>query len=143
METNALITLSGVYDAEAEQETVEVTTMGRYIKKDDKYYVTYEGTELTGYENTTTTLKNKDGCISMIRFGYGPANTQMVFETNKTYLGVYSTPHGDMTVGITTRRMNVDIDDEGGEIDLDYLVELNHTMPIRNGLHVSIRKVGN
>lgn len=141
MKTNALITLSGVHDLEDEKNKVELTTLGTYIKKDDKYYITYEGSELTGYQNTTTTLKIKDGCVSMIRFG--TSGTQMVFEEDKTYTGFYETPYGNLSVGVTTTAMRVDIDDDGGEIDLDYLIEMNHTVPIHNGLHLTIRKVEN
>ena len=141
METNALITLSGSQQVDGETDTYELTTVGKYIKRDGKYYVTYEGTELTGYEGTTTTLKIKDDCVSMIRFG--KSNSQMVFEKEKKYIGHYDTPFGALNVGVTTNRMKVDIDDDGGEIDLDYMVELNNSMPVHNGLHLTIRKVEN
>ncbi|MBE7034625.1 MAG: DUF1934 domain-containing protein [Ruminococcaceae bacterium] len=141
METNALITLNGNQEVDGEQESYELTTLGRYMKKDDKYYITYEGSELTGYEGTTTTLKIKDGCVSMIRFG--ASNSQMVFEKEKKYVGYYETPFGSLSVGVTTNSMTVNIDEDGGEINLDYMVELNNSMPVHNGLHVTIRKVGN
>ena len=141
METNALITLTGRQMIDGEDDHYELTTLGRYTKKDDKYYISYEGSELTGYENTTTTLKIKDGCVSMIRFG--KSSTQMVFEKEKKYVGYYDTPFGSLSVGVTTNSLSVNIDEEGGEIDLDYMVELNNNLPVHNGLHLKIRKVGN
>lgn len=141
METNALITLVGRQNIDGDDDTFELTTMGRYIKKDDKYYISYEGSELTGYEDTTTTLKIKDGYVSMIRFG--KTSTQMVFEKEKKYVGYYETPFGSLSVGVTTNSMTVDINDEGGELELDYMVELNNSLPTHNGLHLKIRKVGN
>ncbi len=141
METNALITLSGSQQVDGETDTYELTTLGKYTKRDGKYYITYEGTELTGYEGTTTTLKIKDDCVSMIRFG--KSNSQMVFEKEKKYIGHYETPFGSLNVGVTTNSMTVDIDDDGGEIDLSYMVELNNSMPVHNGLHLTIRKVEN
>ncbi len=141
MKTNALITLTGRQNVDGENDQYELTTLGSYRKKDDKYYISYEGSELTGYAGTTTTLKIKDGCVSMIRFGN--SSTQMIFEKEKKYVGYYDTPYGSLSVGVTTNSISVDIDDEGGEIDLDYLVELNNNLPIHNGLHLKIRKVGN
>ena len=141
METNALITLTGRQSIDGENDQYELTTLGKYTKKGDKYYVSYEGSELTGYEGTTTTLKIKDGYISMIRFGN--SSTQMIFEKEKKYVGHYETPFGSLSVGVTTNSMTVDIDENGGEIDLDYLVELNNNLPVHNGLHLKIRKVGN
>jgi len=141
MDTNALITLSGNQFVDGESDQYELTTLGKYIKKGDKYYITYEGSELTGYEGTTTTLKIRDGCVSMIRFGQ--STSQMIFEKEKKYVGYYETPFGSMSVGVTTNSLKVDMDEDGGEIDLDYLVELNNSMPVHNGLHLKIRKVGN
>ena len=140
METNALITLSGNQTVDGENDVYELTTLGSYIKKGDKYYISYEGTELTGYEGTTTTLKIKDNCVSMIRFG--SSTSQMIFEKEKKYVGYYDTPFGGLSVGVTTNSMRVDIDEDGGEIELDYMVELNNSMPVHNGLHLTIRKVG-
>ena len=141
METNALITLVGRQSIDGENDQYELTTLGKYTKKDDKYYISYEGSELTGYENTTTTLKVKGDCVSMIRFGANA--TQMVFEKEKRYRGHYDTPFGSLSVGVTTNKLKVDIDENGGEIDLDYMVELNNNLPVHNGLHLTIRKVGN
>ena len=139
METNALITLKGRQIVDGENDEYELTTVGKYVKKGEKYYISYEGSELTGYEGTTTTLKIIDGCVSMIRFG--KAATQMIFEKEKKYVGHYETPLGALSVGVTTNSITVDIDENGGEIDLDYMIELNNSMPVHNGLHLTIRKV--
>ncbi len=141
METNALITLVGRQNIDGENDQYELTTMGRYIKKGDKYYISYEGSELTGYENTTTTVKIQDGYVSMIRFG--KTSTQMIFEKEKKYVGYYETPFGGLSVGVTTNSMTVNMDENGGEVDLDYMVELNNSLPTHNGLYLKIRKVGN
>ncbi len=141
METNALITLTGRQSIDGESDQYELTTLGKYVKKGDKYYISYEGSELTGYEGTTTTLKIKDGCVSMIRFGN--ASTQMIFEKEKKYVGHYDTPYGALSVGVTTNSIELNIDENGGEIDLDYMVELNNNLPVHNGLHLTIRKVEN
>ena len=37
METNALITLTGRQSIDGENDQYELTTLGRYVKKDDKY----------------------------------------------------------------------------------------------------------
>ncbi|MBQ4517566.1 MAG: DUF1934 domain-containing protein [Clostridia bacterium] len=141
METNAVITLVGRQNIDGENDQYELTTMGRYTQKGDKYYISYEGSELTGYENTTTTVKIKDGYVSMIRFG--KTSTQMIFEKEKKYVGIYETPFGNLSVGVTTNSMTVNVDENGGEVDLDYTIELNNSVPTHNGLHLKIRKVGN
>jgi len=140
METNAWITLSGKQTVDNEDDSYELMTAGRYIKRDGRYYVSYEGSEITGYDKTTTTLKIKDDYVSMIRFGAEGAS-QMVFETNKQYTGIYRTPHGNLSVDVYTNEMRVDVNDDGGEVLLDYFIQLNNSEPVHNNLHVYIRKV--
>lgn len=141
METNAWITLLGKQTVDGEDDNFELTTAGKYVKQGGKYYVSYEGSEITGYDKTTTTLKIKDNNVSMIRFGGGGGASQMVFEPNKQYTGIYQTPHGSLSIDVYTNHMRVDVDDNGGEVELDYFIQLNNTEPVRNNLHVYIRKV--
>lgn len=143
MENNALITLIGRNTVDGEVDTFELTTAGKYTKQNGKYLVSYEGSEITGYDNTTTTLKIQDNFVSMIRFGKTMGSSQMIFEENKQYTGVYRTPHGNMSVDVYTNEMEVNVDDEGGEVMLDYFVQLNSCQPVRNNLRVKIRKVEN
>ncbi len=141
METNAWITLSGRQTVDGESDNFELTTAGKYVKQGGKFYVSYEGSEITGYDKTTTTLKIKENNVSMIRFGMGGGASQMVFEPNKQYTGIYRTPHGNLSIDVYTHHMKVDVDENGGEVELDYFVQLNNTEPVRNNLHVYIRKV--
>ena len=141
MDNNALITLIGKHTVDGEEDSFELTTAGKYKKQNGRYFVSYEGSEITGYDNTTTTLKIKDDYVSMIRFGKKMGSSQMIFEENKQYTGVYRTPHGNMTVDVFTNEMSVDMTDDGGEVNLDYYVQLNSCQPVRNNLTVKIRKV--
>lgn len=141
MENNALIVLTGKQMIDGEENSYELTTVGNYTKKGDKYYISYEGSEITGYEDSRTTLKVKRDSVSMIRFGKSSA--QMIFEKNRKYSGFYNTPYGGLSVDVTTRDLKVDIDDNGGEFSLDYYIQFNNDIPVENGMHVKIRKVGN
>lgn len=141
MENNALITLIGKNTVDGEVDSFELTTEGKYMKQNGKYLVSYEGSEITGYDNTTTTLKIQENFVSMIRFGKTMGSSQMIFEENKQYTGVYRTPHGNMSVDVYTNEMEVNVDDDGGEVMLDYFVQLNSCQPVRNNLRVKIRKV--
>lgn len=143
METNAWITLSGRQTIDGEQDSYELSTAGRYLKRDGRFYVSYEGSEITGYDDSKTTLKIQPDHVSMIRFDKKGSASQMVFEENKQYTGIYKTPFGNMSIDVYTNEMRVDVSDEGGEIELDYSICMNHSEPVRNNLRVYIRKVEN
>lgn len=143
METNAWITLKGRQTVDGEDDSFELETAGKYVERDGKYYISYKGSEITGYDKTTTTLKIKDDYVSMIRLGDKGGASQMVFERNKQYTGIYRTPHGSLTIDVITNEMKIDINENGGDIELDYFIQLNSSEPVRNNLCVNVRKVEN
>lgn len=143
MEKNAWITFHGSQTVDGHTERYELATEGSFLQRNGKYYVTYPGSEITGYKDTTTTMKIKEGFISMIRFGKDGQNTQLVFAEDKDYHGAYYTPFGKLSVGVTTKKMSVDVDQNGGEVQLDYFISMNDTRAVHNTLRVNIRKVEN
>ena len=136
MEKNVWIKLCGSQEIEGESDSYELITEGTYKKEEDKYIVSYEGSEITGYENTTTTLTVAKDNVSMLRMGTTP--TQMIFEKGNKYTGQYETPFGFLYVGVTTNDMNVDVNDDGGSIELDYYVQFNDNEPVKNSLYVEV-----
>lgn len=141
MENNALITLITKNVVDGQEDSFELTTAGKYKKQNGKYFVSYEGSEISGYKDTTTTLKIQDDYVSMIRFGKDQTTTQMIFEENKKYTGIYRTPQGNLSIDVYTNEMSVQVDDDGGEVELDYFINLNNVSSVRNNLKVKIRKV--
>ena len=139
MESNVWIKLKGSQEIDGEEDSYELITEGTYKKEDEKYVVTYEGSEITGYENTTTTLNVEPDNVTMIRTG-ALAPTQMIFERGNKYTGQYETPFGFLYVGVITNDMNVCVNDEGGNIELDYYVQFNDNDMMKNTLSVEIIK---
>ena len=98
-------------------------------------------------------------CDGMMRLGKGrekvykevkdiipvPEGGEPVSDSNPVTVVVQ--PYMDVTVkevdteSSAINSITVDIDENGGEIDLDYMIELNNSMPVHNGLHLTIRKV--
>ena len=57
MKKDVIITIRGLNDFEdAEKDSIELVTSGRYYEKNGSYYVSYEESALTGLGKTTTTL---------------------------------------------------------------------------------------
>ncbi|MBE7027461.1 MAG: DUF1934 domain-containing protein [Ruminococcaceae bacterium] len=139
MESNVWIKLRGSQEIEGEEDSYELITEGTYKKENGKYIVSYEGSEITGYENTTTTLSVEKDNVSMLRTG-ALTPTQMIFEKGNKYTGQYETPFGFLYVGVTTNDMTVNVGEEGGNIELDYYVQFNDNDPVKNALSVEITK---
>jgi len=124
------------YDADGEVDQIELLTQGKFYRKNGKYYITYRESELTGLNGVTTTLKLEDNCVTLIRSGM--LSTQMVFEEGKRHFGLYQTIDGAMTVSISASRVKNTIDDNGGDLFIDYSVEVDHMLTAENSLSLNI-----
>jgi len=119
-------------------DALELVTEGVYYKKGNTYYVSYKESEVTGMDGTTTTLKIEDGIVTLLRFG--SVNTQFIFEKGRRHLSYYDTAYGTFTIGVTANKVNIDIDDAGGEVRVDYNLEVDNNKSGNNDFHMFIRE---
>lgn len=138
MKKDVYISIKGSQEYEDDQNKMEVTTAGKFYDKDGKYYVSYVEGELAGLEKCNTTIKvSPDGIVTMMR--HGQTNTHMIFEKGKCHIGHYETPYGDFTISVTANDINVSLDENGGSIDIDYMMDINNVARSRNGISLKIR----
>ena len=125
MEKNVLITIKGRQEySRMEPDTVELLTRGTLSKDEDGFRLTYEESELTGIENTVTTIRVSNQTVSLLRSG--AVNSELVLEPGKLSLSMYETAFGSLAVGINSRIVRVRTDEHCGEIELDYSTEVDH-----------------
>ena len=138
MKKDVYISIKGSQSYEDDQNKMEVTTAGKFYDKDGKYYVSYVEGELSGMEKCNTTIKvSPDGTVTMMR--HGQTNTHMIFEKDKCHIGHYETPYGDFTISVTANKIDVSLDENGGNIDIDYIMDINNVARSRNGISLTIR----
>ena len=112
-------------------------TPGRYYRKNDCYYISYEETELTGLEGTRTTLRVKPDYVKLVRTGLYPS--ELVFELGKRHMSLYHTDFGDLSIVVSTNHIKNTLTDEGGDLDLTYTVEVANTPVGVNHLSLNIK----
>lgn len=120
-----------------EEDGIEIVTQGSFYKKDNDYYAVYEETELSGMEGTTTTLKIKDDKFSLIR--RGTTNTKMNFIDKDDSLSMYNTPYGTLELMISTNELEINVDDKGGEVFIDYYLTVDGQKASNTRLKVNIK----
>jgi uncharacterized beta-barrel protein YwiB (DUF1934 family) len=141
MNKNVIISVKGTQMVRDEDvNELELVTEGKYYKKGNAYYITYKESEVTGMDGTTTTLKVSDGVVTLMRFG--SVNTQFIFEQGQKHVSYYDTTYGAFTVGVFANEVNIDVDDEGGEIMVDYRLEIDNNKSGDNDFHMLIREAG-
>lgn len=123
-----------------EASTLELVTEGRYYRKGDTYYVSYKESEVTGMEGTTTTLKVSNGIVTLMRFG--TINSQFIFQEGQKHVSYYDTTYGAFTIGVLANHVAIAVNDSGGEISVDYQLEIDNNKTGMNDFHMLIREVG-
>ena len=141
MDKNVIISVKGTQSAEDQDENImELVTEGKYYKEDDTYVVTYNESEVTGMDGTTTTLKVLDGVVTLIRAG--SVNSHFVFQKGQKHVSYYDTEYGAFTIGVLANAVNVQMDDSGGEIRVGYQLEIDNNKTGENDFFMSIREAG-
>ena len=140
MADNVIISIRGkqLY-AESAPEEMELVTSGT-LKRDGAggYTVSYQETELTGLEGTVTRLHIRDGQVTLLR--EGSINSQMVFEEGRRHLSMYETPYGALSIGVSTRRMRSTLGEAGGDLEIDYAIEIDNLIAGQNLFRMNVRK---
>lgn len=139
MKKDVIITIKGLqsYEDQAD-DSVELVTRGNFYQKDEDYYITYKESELTGLGSTTTTVKVEPERVTVLRFG--DTRTHMIFEEGQKHISYYDTAAGALTVGISTRRIQKRLSDQGGRLMIDYAMEINNSLTGENAFDISVRE---
>lgn len=140
MENNVIISIKGKQTYEdMDDETIELVTEGRLDEDGDAgYTLSYQESELTGLEGTLTTFQIEPDRITLMRIG--EVNSQMVFEEGRRHLSMYNTPYGALSVGVSTKKMRSRIGLSGGDIEIDYAIEIDHAVAGENLFQINVRK---
>lgn len=126
MTQEVLLTLQGLQFDQREEDAdkIEIVTVGDYYKKNGKHYVIYEEITEGFSQPTKNRLKFSDGMMELSRNGL--VNMHMVFQENKKNLTNYSTPFGQILIGIDTKKIQIEEQKDNIVVDVDYSLDVNY-----------------
>ncbi|MGL4730723.1 MAG: DUF1934 domain-containing protein [Clostridium sp.] len=134
MEREAVITIVSTQGDDGE---IEVVTTGKFYEKDGEFYAVYDETEASGMDGTVTTLKINELGFSLIR--EGSITTQMNFTRNNEEDILYSTPHGGLSLKIRTKAVKTNVNENGGELEVEYDMCPMGQPPLETKLRATIK----
>lgn len=139
MEKDVIISIQGLQTYDGDSDNIELVTEGKLAQADGALRLSYQESELTGLEGTTTLFQVEPERITLLRIG--TINSEMVFEQGKRHMSLYSTPYGSMEVGVTARKMNSTLEyTSGGSIEIDYDIEINHMLAGQSLFRIKVRE---
>lgn len=109
---------------EGEDEPIEVIAPGMYFEKNGKHYIKYDEV-MEGIDGTVQNLiKVDENCMEVTKRGV--ASVHMIFEENKKNLTYYSTPFGNLRIGISATDISVNAAEDSLDVKVDYALEVNY-----------------
>ena len=136
MSKKAIISICSTQDI-GEKEKIEVVTVGEFSINGDEFIATYDETEISGMEGTKTTLKIKGDKVVLHR--EGTTSKKMEFQKDNTQVALYNTPYGMLELKTSTKELDLDVNEKGGNISIKYHLIAGGQEPIKTNLDMKIK----
>lgn len=139
MMKDVLISINSIHSYDQDDEdSLEFTTDGYYYYDGENGCLSYMESEVTGLEGTRTSVIVMPDQVVVDRDG--TVTSRMIFREGLKNSFQFSTPFGAATLGIDTRRIRREIDDKGGRVEIDYVVDMEHAVVTRNRFQITVRQ---
>jgi uncharacterized beta-barrel protein YwiB (DUF1934 family) len=111
-------------DCQGAIDSMEFYTEGKYYEKQDSKYFSYQESEVSGLEGTTTMLKLGTEEVVLIRSG--ALSSKMTFRIGCETENAYSTEYGEFNLSILTHKIDINIcNDLINSVYLKYRLSIN------------------
>ena len=139
MEKSVIISIQGTQtDPDGSNEVIEFVTCGSLSREGEQgYHVSYEESELTGLDGTTTTFCIGEDHITMRRTGN--LNSEMVFREGERHISLYETGVGGFMIGVNTQKAWSDMGSDGGNLELRYVIDVENTVIGQNAFRIQVK----
>lgn len=132
-----LLTIKSTQQIDENKDGIELVTDGKYSFDGTTAELEYQESELTGFAGTTTHFHIENGCINLTRTG--TLRSEMIFQEGRKHTFMYETDEGSMTMGIDTRTMRCELDENGGDIEIYYTIDIGNVILSKNSFVINIK----
>lgn len=137
---DVIIDIVGIQGIDDDSDTIEFTTDGRFGIKDGEYFISYDEGQM--FEDSTkvkTSIFIKPDSVVLQRSG--TINSRMVIEKGARNTCFYSTPHGNLVLGIYGEKIDYSLSEKGGNLNMSYNIDSDLKLVSKNSVNISIREV--
>ena len=122
-----------------DSEGPELITLGDYEFATDGIRFSYMESELTGLDGTKTVfqiLPSEE--VTLTRSG--TVNARMVFRRGEKHSFRYHTGVGVLQLDVDTKRLYLDMDEHGGDMEIEYDLNFERSYLSRNRFVIKVRE---
>ena len=122
-----------------DEDSIDFVTDGLYTFDGGVACLTYLETEVTGMEGTRTSVMVFPDKVVVDRDG--TVTSRMIFQEGSKNSFLYDTPVGSATMHMDTRRILFRFNEHGGELEIDYVLDLEHAIVTRNLFRIEVKEL--
>ena len=135
---NIMVNIRGSQADEYDDSTMELYTEGMLTHDGGKYIIEYDESEISGMENTRTSLTVEGDRVQLRRTG--AVETEFVFLKSRVFEAAYETPFGMMQMSVLPTQILSELSEEKGKIDLEYVIRIGDQQAV-NKLNIDYKKL--
>jgi uncharacterized beta-barrel protein YwiB (DUF1934 family) len=136
MSVEALIRVVGIQHIDGKSDKTELITDGTFETAEDGFLIRYQETAATGMAGTDTTLQVQPEKVTLQR--RGTAAGMLMLEHKKRHQCSYATPYGNLMLGVFTQRMQQNLSENGGVLEVSYTLDMGGDMVSQQDLTVTV-----
>lgn len=137
-EKDVIIKLNTKQSDGINSEDTEIITKGKYNKLNDSYIISYEDSEATGFDGSSTVLTATQSKKVQIE-RTGASQAQLIIEKSKKHHCHYGTPYGAFMIGVTASNIKSRLNDNGGDLFFKYVIDINSSFMSDYEVNINVK----
>lgn len=138
MKTPVILSICGRQTyMDQEPDVIELVTEGTLEYRNGGWDIEYQESDLTGMDGVTTCFRVEPDKIILTRTG--KLHSQMIFQEGLHHESLYQMEFGTLMITVCAKRIFVQLDDNGGVIDLIYGIDIEQTTAGEVDYHLVIQ----
>lgn len=140
MEEKYILSVTGKQTVDGQSDTIELKTSASYVTKNGNRYITYKEYDANCPNQVfrTTVKIDKEGIVTILKGG--TERHHLVLEKGVRHKCEYYTSFGSLSLGIYTDSVRNELDDNGGELEVHYSIDIQAELASINELHLKLKE---
>ncbi len=134
-----MISIVGEQKVDNQDDRIEVLTEGKYMVKNDHqliFYKEYQENLPDKFFNNVIRVENEKVTITR----RGETSSQLLLEKGKRHQCMYQTVAGTLSIGVFTKTLNNNLNENGGSLEVVYTLDFNSDLVSENRFKIDIEK---
>ena len=126
----------------SEKDTIQLTALGTYIKKNSKGYIIYEEfKEQSLHDNTDISIIKIENPNLVTIDKIGMYKSRLILEKSKRHYCRYNTEYGNINVGIYTNYIKCNLNESTAEIFIKYTMDIQSSITSVNEIYINVKEI--